>query len=214
MKSDYLKHDATALAELVARGDATPDELLDVALALVEERNPALNAVVMLQEGTARAAIRARLPAGPFRGVPFLLKDLGAEAVDFPTNNGSRLMAGMRWSYDSEIFLRMRAAGLNSFGRTCSPELGIGPVTEAQVYGGPTRNPWKTGHTSGGSSGGAGGGGGGGDRAGGAWLGRGADRCASRPRPAGWWGSSRPARACPTARQWARAGPAWRSTVS
>ncbi len=156
MKADYLQHDATGLAELVARGDVTPDELLDAALALVEERNPALNAMAMLQEGTARAATHTGLPRGPFQGVPFLLKDLGAEAVDFPTNNGSRLMAGMRWGHDSEIFLRMRAAGLNTFGRTCSPELGIGPVTEAQVYGGPTRNPWNTGRTSGGSSGGAG----------------------------------------------------------
>ena len=59
----------------------TRDELLAQALAQVQRHNPALNAVVLLQEERAREAIRAGLPRGPFRGVPFLLKDLGAEAV-------------------------------------------------------------------------------------------------------------------------------------
>lgn len=156
MKETYLKQDATGLAAMVAAGDVTPDELLDVALELTEALNPALNAVVNLREDVARAAIRDGLPGGPFRGVPFLIKDLGAEARAYPTNNGSRLMQGMEWSYDSEIFLRMQAAGLVTFARTTSPELGVGPVTESQVYGAPTRNPWNTGHTSGGSSGGSG----------------------------------------------------------
>ncbi|MEO9780106.1 MAG: amidase family protein [Sedimentitalea sp.] len=156
MKDIYLENDATALAALVASGEITPDALLDCALERVESINPALNAVVMLQEDVARNAIRAGLPDGPFKGVPFLLKDLGAEAIDFPTNNGSALMRNSVHRYDSELYLRLRAAGLVSFGRTASPELGVGPVTEAQVYGGPTRNPWNTDHTSGGSSGGAG----------------------------------------------------------
>lgn len=156
MRDTYQENDATGLAELVARGEVSPGELLDTALGLVADLNPALNAVVHVQEDTARKTIDAGLPDGPFRGVPFLLKDLGAEAVDFPTSNGSRLTEGMRWSYDSEIFNRFRAAGLVTFGRTTSPEFGVGPVTEAQVYGGPTRNPWNTGHTSGGSSGGSG----------------------------------------------------------
>jgi amidase/6-aminohexanoate-cyclic-dimer hydrolase len=156
MKDVYLSRDATGLAALIAGREVSADEMLSVALDLVAERNPALNAVVHLQPEVARAAIRAGLPEGPFRGVPFLLKDLGAEARDFPTDNGSKLTANMRWSYDSEIFLRMKAAGLVTFGRTTSPEGGVGAVTEAQVYGGPTRNPWNTGRTPGGSSGGSG----------------------------------------------------------
>ncbi|MDX2484283.1 MAG: amidase [Pseudodonghicola sp.] len=156
MKDTYLKQDATGLAAMVAKGEVTPNELLETALALTEDRNPALNAVVMRRDEVARQAIHDGLPKGPFSGVPFLLKDLGAEARAYPTNNGSRLMQGMEWSYDSEIFLRMQATGVVTFARTASPELGVGPVTEAGVYGGPTRNPWNTGHTSGGSSGGAG----------------------------------------------------------
>lgn len=156
MKDLYLNSDATGLAALVANGDVSPDSLLDTALELAHDLNPKLNAIVHRREDVARANIAAGLPNGPFQGVPFLLKDLGAEAVDFPTNNGSCLMAGTTWSYDSELFTRLKAAGLVTFARTASPELGIGPVTESQVYGAPTRNPWNTNHTSGGSSGGAG----------------------------------------------------------
>ena len=152
----YDENDATGLAALVAKGKVSADELLDEALARVAARNPAINAVVLVQEDVARKSIAKGLPEGPFRGVPFLLKDLGAEAIDFPTHNGSRLSANTRYSYDSEIFKRMRATGVVTFGRTTSPEGGVGPVTEAAVYGGPTRNPWGLAHTSGGSSGGAG----------------------------------------------------------
>jgi len=152
----YETYDAVGLAELVRRREVTPKELLDEALKRVEALNPKLNAVVMLQEGVARRLIEEGLPEGPLKGVPFLLKDLGAEAVDFPSNNGSRLFADTHYGQDSSIYARLKAAGLVTFGRTTSPEGGIGPTTESAVYGGPTRNPWNLGHTSGGSSGGAG----------------------------------------------------------
>lgn len=153
---DFDRFDATDLAALVAAGEATPDELLNEALARTERLNPHLNAVVLLQEAQAREAIRRGLPRGPFRGVPFLLKDLGAEALGFPSHQGSRLFADSTVPADSHIVERLRAAGLVIFGRTTSPEAGIGPATEAAVYGGPTRNPWDLGRTPGGSSGGAG----------------------------------------------------------
>lgn len=153
---DYEDHDATGLAALVAAGDVMPDELLDAALARVNARNPALNAVVLMREDVARRSISEGLPDGPFRGVPFLLKDLGAEAVDFPSHSGSRLLADTIYGYDSELYLRIRATGAVTFGRTTSPEGGIGPATEADVYGGPTRNPWDLDRTPGGSSGGSG----------------------------------------------------------
>jgi amidase len=156
MIGDLGVTDATALADLVARREVSPGELLDAALAAVEARNPALNAVVLIQEGVARKAIADGLPPGPFRGVPFLIKDLGCEAKDFPSHNGSRLFANTVYGQDSAIFERIRATGVVTFGRTTSPEGGVGAATEAAVYGGPTRNPWGLDHTSGGSSGGAG----------------------------------------------------------
>ena len=156
MIGDLGAADATELAAWVAKGQVSPTELLDAALAAVDARNPALNAVVNLNEAAARRAIAGGLPHGPFRGVPFLLKDLGCEAVDFPGDNGSRLFKNTQYARDSAIFERMRATGVVTFGRTTSPEGGIGAATEAAVYGGPTRNPWNLDHTPGGSSGGAG----------------------------------------------------------
>jgi amidase len=156
MIGDLGAADATALAGLVAASEVTPTELLDAALAAVEARNPAINAVVLMQEGVARKAISEGLPPGPFRGVPFLIKDLGIEAKDFPSHNGSRLFANTVYPGDSSIFARIKATGVVTFGRTTSPEGGVGAATEAAVYGGPTRNPWNLEHTPGGSSGGAG----------------------------------------------------------
>lgn len=153
---DFGTLDATAVAGLVARGEVSAGELLDQALDAVSRLNPKLNAVVLIQEEVARRAIAQGLPRGPFRGVPFLLKDLGAEAKDFPSHNGSRLLANTVYGKDSSIWQRIRATGVVTFGRTTSPEGGIGAATESAVYGGPTRNPWNLDHTSGGSSGGAG----------------------------------------------------------
>lgn len=148
--------DASEMAERVSSGEVTPDDLLDEAVARVASLDPALGAVVLVQEEEARRAIRAGLPPGPLRGVPFLLKDLGAEAVGFPSHSGSRLWSHSEWPVDSEIVARLRRAGLVIFGRTTAPEGGIGPATEAVVYGRPTRNPWDLARTPGGSSGGAG----------------------------------------------------------
>ncbi|PKP63690.1 MAG: amidase, partial [Alphaproteobacteria bacterium HGW-Alphaproteobacteria-8] len=129
MRDAYGAHDALGLAALVARGEASAVELLDEALARAAALNPRLNALVLLQPDVARRMIAAGLPEGPLRGVPFLLKDLGAEAVDFPAHNGSRLLADTRYPVDGEFYLRLRRAGLVPFGRTCAPEGGVGAVT-------------------------------------------------------------------------------------
>jgi amidase/6-aminohexanoate-cyclic-dimer hydrolase len=155
MIPDYENHDALGLAALVEAGDVTPTDLLEAALARAEALNPALNCLVHLQPEAARRMIDAGLPQGPLRGAPFLLKDLGAEAVDFPSSGGSRLLRETRWPADSALYARLRRAGLVTFGRTTAPEGGVGATTEAQVYGGPTRNPWDLTRSPGGSSGGA-----------------------------------------------------------
>lgn len=151
---EYVGFDGLGLAALIRGGEVSAAELLDTALAQAVATD-GLGAVVDVQEAVARASIAAGLPAGAFTGVPFLLKDLGCEAIDFPTSMGSGLFREHRYGYDSELYTRLRAAGLVTFGRTASPELGIGPTTEAKVYGRPTRNPWQQQHIAGGSSGGS-----------------------------------------------------------
>jgi amidase/6-aminohexanoate-cyclic-dimer hydrolase len=153
---EYESYDGLGLAELVRHKQVSPQELLDAALTRVERHDPKIAACCHLVEDVARKHIAKGLSDGPFAGVPFLLKDLGCEAKDFPASSGSRLFANTPWTFDSEIFLRLERTGIVTFGRTTSPEGGIGPATEAQVYGKPTRNPWHLEHTSGGSSGGSG----------------------------------------------------------
>jgi amidase len=152
---EYRSFDALALADLVRSGQVSAEELLDLALERAAATDDRIAAVVYVQAERARRAIAAGLPDGPFTGVPFLIKDLGCDAVDFPTCMGSALYRDYRYSVDSELFTRLERAGLVTFARTTSPEFGIGPTGEARVYGRPTRNPWNLDHVAGGSSAGS-----------------------------------------------------------
>jgi amidase len=149
--------DATEQAELVAKGEFTPLELLDAAVERIERDDVAINAVVLRWFERAReVAASPDLPDGPFRGVPFLLKDLFASMAGMPLTNGNKALAAARpvSATDTTLVSRYRAAGLVIAGRTNSPELGSLPVTEPEAYG-PTRNPWNLERTPGGSSGGS-----------------------------------------------------------
>ena len=150
---DYEQHDALALAGLVRTGQLTAAELLEAAIARTEARNPALNAVIYKLYDDARQRAAAP-PAGPFAGVPFLLKDLTAAYAGAPLTAGSRAYQHYRPAQDSELVRRYQAAGLNIFGKTNTPELALLATTEPQLHG-PTRNPWDPTRTPGGSSGGA-----------------------------------------------------------
>ncbi|HVS66642.1 MAG TPA: amidase [Thermoanaerobaculia bacterium] len=153
MRDDYLLRDAVGLAELVRRREVSPRELLETAIALAEERNDAINALVV--PFFERAVDEAEeLPEGPFRGVPFLLKDLYAALAGVPLTNGSHLYEGFVPQWTSEVVERYRRAGLAIFGRTASPEFGVTTTTESRLHGA-TRNPWNLEHSAGGSSGGA-----------------------------------------------------------
>jgi len=148
--------DATAQAELVSDGDLTPAELVESAIERIEALNPQLNAVIHELFDEGRAAAEAAPPDAPFRGVPFLLKDLGATFAGQPNHLGMRVLkeAGFRAPMDTYLAQRFRAAGFATIGKTNTPELGILPTTEPKAYGA-TRNPWDTERSSGGSSGGS-----------------------------------------------------------
>jgi len=150
--------DATAQAELVRSGEASPTELVEDAIANVEALNPELNAVIheLFDEGR-EAAESPDLPDGPFKGVPFLFKDIGASYAGQPFHLGMQALkdADFRAPVDSYLAERFRAAGFVVIGKTNVPELGILPTTEPYAYGA-TRNPWDTERTAGGSSGGSG----------------------------------------------------------
>ncbi len=148
---EYRSHDAVGLAGLVAKGEVTAGELLDVAVARMAEVNPRLNAVTRDLSEQARAEAPG---AGPLAGVPYLLKDLGAHMAGLPTSSGSKMFSETPAVADSAITKLYRGAGLSIFGKTNTPEFGLWPVTESALLG-PARNPWDLSRTPGGSSGGA-----------------------------------------------------------
>jgi len=148
--------DATGQAELAATGEVTPPELVDAAIGRIEALNPTLNAVITPLYEKARAAAGAALPDGPFRGVPFLIKDAVAHTAGDPYHCGMRVLKEAGWIEPNDTWLvqRFRAAGFVIVGKTNLPELASTVTTEPLAYG-PTRNPWDTSRSPGGSSGGA-----------------------------------------------------------
>ena len=156
MPDERTPLDATAVAELVREGAASPLELVDDAIARIEKVDPQLNAVITPLFEKARAAAGS-LPDGPFRGVPFLLKDLDAPSSGDPFHCGMRFLerAGYVSDHSSHLVEKFRRAGLVVLGKTNTPELGLNITTEPEAYG-PSRNPWNPDHSTGGSSGGSG----------------------------------------------------------
>lgn len=151
--AEYARFDAVGLAELVRRGEVSSLDLVEEAILRVERVNPALNAVVERLYESARAEARRPLQ-GPLMGVPFATKNLLAAIQGVRLTGGSRFFQSFVPGHDSELVRRYRRAGLVLCATTNSPELGLLPVTEPELYG-PTRNPWNVAHTPGGSSGGS-----------------------------------------------------------
>jgi amidase len=156
MNSDFVDLDATAQAELVRRGQATPTELVDAAIARAEACNPKLNLIIHERYERARERAAGALPDGPFRGVPMLFKDLMCAVAGEPHHRGNRALkdAGYVSAHTDDLAHRFLDAGFVCIGRTNTPEFGLVPTTEPHAYG-PSRNPWDPTRTTGGSSGGS-----------------------------------------------------------
>ncbi|MGH2716066.1 MAG: amidase family protein, partial [Thermoleophilaceae bacterium] len=145
--------DATAHAELVRTGEVSSRELLEASIERIEALNGELNAVI---HPLFEQALETEPADGPFRGVPFLLKDLTCHTAGDPFHEGMTFLRDLGWTEPEDTWLarRFREAGFVNLGKTNTPELGILPTTEPRAYG-PTRNPWDTSRSTGGSSGGS-----------------------------------------------------------
>ena len=152
--TDYSEHDGVALGQMVAKGEVTPLELVDAAIDRIERHNGALNAVVHTAYDEARERAKGPLPDGPFKGVPFLIKDLGMPVAGWPRTSGSKFARHIVDTEDGGLTRRYRESGVIPLGKTNTPEYGITGTTESALLG-PCRNPWNPAHISGGSSGGA-----------------------------------------------------------
>jgi amidase len=139
--AEYRNMDATALAEAIAKGDLGAAEVLETAIARAEAVNPKINAIVHDQFDQARQTITDDTAHnGPFKGVPYLLKDLGAFDTGQPCTMGSRLWADFVPDHDATYTERCKAAGFVILGRTNTPELGLNASTEPTLHGA-TREP-------------------------------------------------------------------------
>ena len=132
---NYADYDGLGLAGLVRKGEVTPLELLDAAIDRIERHNGKLNAVVHKAYDEARATAKGALPDGPFKGVPFLIKDLGVRVKGWPRTSASRFAQVDADSEDSELTKRYRASGVVLAGKTNTPEFGAGANTRNLVYG-------------------------------------------------------------------------------
>jgi amidase len=154
LAAEYGNYDGLGLADLIAKKEITPLELLRAVRQRVDALNPKLNALCHLFFDKAEAQISQSLGIGPFRGVPFALKDGGLYLAGTITSAGSRIWKDNIADFDSTLVERYKQAGLVIFGKTNSPELGLTTTTESVLFG-QTHNPWSLQRTSGGSSGGA-----------------------------------------------------------
>lgn len=162
MNDDLIGYDAIALGKLIRDGKVKPTELLELTIQRIEHLNPKLNAVIHKMYDQARAIARdcdsrshrSASPETIFYGAPFLLKDLVAEYKGTPFHEGSRAVEGYVSKLDTELVKRQKAVGLIIVGKTNTPEFGLLPTTEPELYG-PTVNPWDPTLTPGGSSGGS-----------------------------------------------------------
>jgi amidase len=152
--SEYLQYDALGLAQLVQIGEVSAGELLKAAQARLAEFNPLLNVVVTPMEELAESLVKNLGKRGPFTGVPFLVKDLMLRFAGVSMSNGSVAMKDYRPAADSEMATRLNAAGLITFGKTNTSELGASALAKNAVFGS-TLNPWDLRLNSGGSSGGS-----------------------------------------------------------
>lgn len=146
--SAIARLDAVDQAELCRRGEVSAAELFDACMRRIERLNPLLRAVVTIAPQRARS-----VAAGPFAGVPFLVKD----AVPWP---------GLRWSLGSRLLARRIAdlhtpygrlladAGLQCAGKSAMSEFGLLASTESLLEGA-THNPWDLALSAAGSSGGS-----------------------------------------------------------
>ena len=150
--AEYDDCDATALASLIKKKAVSRQEVLEACLERVQQRDPALNAIVHLRESQAHD--ESSKAKGKFAGVPFLLKDLIQMIAGEVTTHGAAFWQGFKSPDDTELFARFKKSGLVTVGRTNCPELGLLPHTESAIHG-TCYNPWDLERTPGGSSGGS-----------------------------------------------------------
>lgn len=142
IRAPYRTSDALGLAKLIQRKELAPSEIMEAAIAHVEEIHPRINALVSWDYELARSHARVCDTDSNFSGVPYLEKDYSVAGLR--TTNGSKFLHRLAKAaeHESEAVRRLRSAGMIPFGMTNSPEMGLEWTAEPDVYG-TTLNPWN-----------------------------------------------------------------------
>jgi amidase len=150
---EYASCDACGLAEVIRTRQVSASEIAGAAARAIDAVNPRVNAVVETYADRIDGLDERTLGDGPFRGVPFLIKDFFGHEAGRRIEFGSRLCRGMVAAQDTHLFELLRKSGLNVLGRSAAPEYSMSGTTEGALYGN-TSTPWKIGYSAGGSTGG------------------------------------------------------------
>jgi amidase len=160
MSTDSTTNTATDLATAILSRRISSAEALEAYLAQIAHHNPALNAVVTLDEEGARRRAREADEAlargevwGPLHGVPMTLKD-GFSTAGMRTTAGHPPLANYVPEEDSTVAARLKAAGAIIMGKTNVSPLLLDIQSYNDIFG-TTNNPHNLERTPGGSSGGA-----------------------------------------------------------
>jgi amidase len=151
--SEYAEQDACGLSDLIRTRRVSAKEAAALAAQAIDAINPRLNAVVETYADRIEDLDERTLGSGPFRGVPFLIKDFFGHEAGRRVEFGSRLCRGMVSQQSTFLFELLRASGVNVLGRSAAPEYSMSGTTENALYGN-TSTPWKIGYSAGGSTGG------------------------------------------------------------
>ena len=151
---EFGNYDALGLAQLISDREVSAAEVMEAAIERIEAVNPALNFVSVKCYELGRSLANGDIPAGPFMGVPFLLKDSFMDYEGTVSTQCCRMFRDYVSTFDMGSVTSAKAAGFLLVAKTTAPECGWGSQTESPLFG-DTRNPWDTDRTPGGSSGGS-----------------------------------------------------------
>ncbi len=150
---------ARAVAQQILKAELRSADLVQTAFSRIKQHNPAINAVVTLDESRAMASAQnadesvSGVVDKPLYGVPITVKDAFATAGLRTTSSYAPLKNYVP-DQDASVVARLKAAGAIIIGKTNLPELAGDPQCWSPLFG-HTNNPWNTSLTSGGSSGGS-----------------------------------------------------------
>jgi len=153
MTRELVRLDARQAVALLKKGEVSPLELIEAALARIAAVEPQVNALPILCPERARARASSLSRESLLAGLPIAIKDL-VEVEGVRTTRGSPIYA-QHVSTRSDILVeRLERNGALVLAKSNTPEFGAGGNTFNEVFG-RTLNPWNVALTCGGSSGGA-----------------------------------------------------------